>query len=77
MPSIGDAHGHAAAAVVQSSADGYWMDFFRSHDCEAYRGHLVCKDERGRWWAWNGKSIGTSATREDALRALDIEAGAR
>ena len=58
--------------------DHYWEKFFHvgEDDQIIYRDYYL-KEHNGKWWSWNKWDIGTSLTREDAERAIDILHGER
>ncbi len=58
--------------VADAVNDGYWQRFFDG--CEVYQGWRI-KCDSGRWWSWDGWTIGNSLSEADCRRAADLFPG--
>jgi len=49
-----------------------WQLEFQRYGGIIYRGNAIAQFPDGRWWTWNGWTLATSRTKEDAKAAVDI-----
>jgi hypothetical protein len=50
-----------------------WQFEFQRYQGLLYRGYAIAKFPDGRWWSWNGLTVGTAQSKEDTKRSIDIE----